>query len=143
MTQAPEPKRGFSIEEISAACGIPHYSKFGISYGVTKLEIPLADGRLLCFRDGDADDDLEVVTRTPQPLIPYSLLMKPTPWRQFLGYIAGVLKRTGSVVLGPPVVILGALFYITYGSLLCVFALPYWLLTGKPLLRSKWNVIDL
>jgi len=53
----------FNLAEISSATGIPIRTELGISYGVLKLDIPLANGGVLCFREGDDDNDHEVIVR--------------------------------------------------------------------------------
>jgi len=43
----------FDLAEISKAVGIPTVFVGGISYGAITLDIPLANGKVLCFREGD------------------------------------------------------------------------------------------
>jgi len=58
----------FSMKEIAAAVGIPVEGDGGISYGVSTLDIPLADGRTLTFRQGDDDSDREVTAQVQAPM---------------------------------------------------------------------------
>ena len=53
----------FSLYEIALATGTIPYFGGGISYGVVKLDIPLADGKVLSFRQGDEDIDHEVTVK--------------------------------------------------------------------------------
>jgi len=51
----------FSLGEISRATGIDAVFKCGISYGAVELHVPLVNGRVLIFREGDdVEDDHEV-----------------------------------------------------------------------------------
>ena len=50
----------FNLYEIALATHTIPRTECGISYGVIKLDIPLADGKILSFRQGDDEEDHEV-----------------------------------------------------------------------------------
>lgn len=50
----------FSMAEIAKAVNIEPLTDGGISYGVLKLQIPLNNGTILEFRQGDDDSDHEI-----------------------------------------------------------------------------------
>ena len=56
-------KLKFDLHEIALATGTVPRTECGISYGVIKLDIPLADGKVLSFRQGDEDTDHEVTVK--------------------------------------------------------------------------------
>ncbi len=58
-------------------------------------------------------------------------------------WLRGVIKRVGLVLLYVVSIPCGILFYVAYGLLLCAWAPVYWLLTGKNILNTKFNIIDL
>jgi len=53
----------FDLYEIALATNTVPRTESGISYGVIKLDIPLADGRILSFRQGDDEADHEVTLK--------------------------------------------------------------------------------
>jgi len=53
----------FDLYEIALATGTVPRTECGISYGVVKLDISLADGKILSFRQGDEDTDHEVTVK--------------------------------------------------------------------------------
>lgn len=57
--------------------------------------------------------------------------------------IKPILKRLGLCLVWPAIEIILIPPVIVYGFSLILLALPYWILTGNDIMKSKYNIIGL